>query len=92
MRPLAARGEHEGLRFARLIVVLAVLIPFAALFGRALLWGDIFGYRDAANFYLPSFEWEVGEWRAGRVPLWNPHGNLGTPHLADASSSVFYPG
>ncbi|MFV1967066.1 MAG: hypothetical protein ACC628_16690 [Pirellulaceae bacterium] len=80
------------MRSSRLIVVLAVLIPFAVLFGRPLLWGDVLGYRDAANYYLPSFEWELGEWRVGRVPLWNPHDNLGTPYLADASSSVFYPG
>jgi hypothetical protein len=84
--------EHDRLRISRLIVVLAVLVPFMGLFSRPLFWGDILGYRDAANYYLPSFEWQLRQWGAGEVPLWNPHDNLGTPHLADASSSVFYPG
>lgn len=71
---------------------LALLIPIAALFGPALVSDRSFAFRDAAHFYYPLFEWCAGEWGAGRVPLWNPQENIGTPVLADASSSIFYPG
>ncbi|MGI8978806.1 MAG: YfhO family protein [Pirellulaceae bacterium] len=71
---------------------LLVLLPVAALFGPVLLTDRSFAMRDAAHFYHPLFEWTTSEWSAGRVPLWNPHENCGVPVLADASSSVFYPG
>lgn len=71
---------------------LLVLLPVAALFGPVLLTDRSFAMRDAAHFYHPLFKWTTSEWSAGRVPLWNPHENCGVPVLADASSSVFYPG
>jgi len=69
-----------------------LLGPFLWCFGSVLVQDRSFGFRDAANYYYPLFEWECGEWRAGRVPLWNPLDDLGTPALADATSSVLYPG
>ena len=45
-----------------------------------------------ANYYYPLFEWECREWQAGRLPLWNPLDDGGTPVLADTTSSVLYPG
>jgi hypothetical protein len=60
--------------------------------GRAILLGDMFAFRDAANYYQPLFQWECQQWRAGQIPLWNPLDNCGTPALADTSSSVLYPG
>jgi hypothetical protein len=51
-----------------------------------------FAMRDSGHFYYPLFQWCCGEWAAGRVPLWNPLENCGLPVLADATSSVFYPG
>ncbi|MBC7855651.1 MAG: hypothetical protein IAF94_19645, partial [Pirellulaceae bacterium] len=71
---------------------LLVLLPMAVLFGPVLLTDRSFAMRDAAHFYHPLFKWTASEWAAGRVPLWNPHENCGVPVLADASSSVFYPG
>ena len=62
------------------------------LFGPVLFTDRSFAMRDAAHFYYPLFEWCCREWAAGRVPLWNPYENCGLPVLADASSSVFYPG
>ncbi len=57
-----------------------------------LLQNRSFGFRDAANYYYPLFEWECRECSEGRVPLWNPLDNGGTPVLADTTSSVLYPG
>ena len=71
---------------------LLILLPVAVLFGPALFTDRSFAMRDAAHFYYPLFEWTANEWGSGRVPLWNPHENCGVPVLADASSSVFYPG
>src|SRR5436853_7652911 len=71
---------------------LAVLIPIAALLGPALITDRSFALRDAGHFYYPLFEWCSREWASGRVPLWNPQENCGLPVLADATSSVFYPG
>lgn len=62
------------------------------LFWPVLAEGETFAFRDAGHYYFNLFQWCDGEWRDGRIPLWNPYENTGTPQLADASSSVFYPG
>ena len=71
---------------------LSILLPIAALFGPLLFTDRSFAMRDAAHFYHPLFEWTAHEWGQGRIPLWNPDENCGLPIVADASSSVFYPG
>ena len=76
----------------RLLILTLVLAPFLWCFGSVLFRDQSFGFRDAANYYYPLFEWECSEWRAGRVPLWNPLDNGGVPVLADTTSSVLYPG
>lgn len=73
-----------------LLALTAALILW--LFAPALTGASSFAFRDAAHFYHPLFEYLRGEWGAGRVPLWNPYENLGTPLLAENTSSVFYPG
>ncbi len=62
------------------------------LFWPALTGQASFAFRDAAHFYHPLFEWTRDQWGAGRVPLWNPHENLGVPLVGENTSSVFYPG
>jgi hypothetical protein len=79
--------KHE-----RIWIAVAALLPIAVLFGPALYKSGSFAFRDAGHFYYPLFEWCAREWGAGRIPLWNPQENLGTPVLADVSSSLFYPG
>lgn len=77
---------------ARIAVVLAVAIPLAWFFGRAICTDEMFGYRDAAHYYYP-FYWYVHEhWAHGIVPLWNPLENLGQPLAADPTAAAFYPG
>jgi hypothetical protein len=65
---------------------------FVWLFADVLFAANGFVYRDAAHFYHPLFKFIAAEWSAGRVPLWNPYENLGTPVVAQGTSSVFYPG
>lgn len=80
------------IRHSNLFLGLLVLLPLAALFGPVLFSDRSFAMRDAAHFYHPLFEWTTREWGHGRIPLWNPDENCGIPVVADASSSVFYPG
>lgn len=75
-----------------LYVCLAIAVPIAFLFGPALFSDTSFAVRDAGHFYHPLFAWCCRQWSAGQIPLWNPHENCGVPVLADATSSVFYPG
>lgn len=78
----------------RTIILISLVIggSVLSLFSRA-LWSDhAFAYRDMASFYDPLFQWSKAEWREGRFPLWNTRENTGIPVLADASSSLFYPG
>src|SRR5262245_13766677 len=76
----------------RCLVLAAVTIPFLCIFARALFYHEVLAFRDAGNFFYPLFEWQCQEWRAGRIPLWNPYDGLGVPVLADSTSSVLYPG
>ena len=77
---------------SKVVVILAVLGPFLWCFGSVLCQPRMFGFRDSANYYYPLFEWEARQWREGRIPLWNPLDNTGTPVLAETTSSVLYPG
>lgn len=75
-----------------LFILVAVVSAFLWFFGAVLFQDRSFGFRDSANYYYPLFEWETREWAAGRIPLWNPLDDTGTPVLADTTSSVLYPG
>ena len=62
------------------------------MFGGVLATSSLLAYRDASHFFAHLFQLINTEWSAGRIPLWNPYNNCGTPLLANATSSVFYPG
>ena len=65
---------------------------FLWFFGRAIIGPSNFVFRDAAHYYYPLFQLIQDQWASGTVPLWGQLDGLGTPILADATSSVFYPG
>src|SRR6478752_6333456 len=75
-----------------LLAWLVIGATIGSFFGPAIFSGRPLAFRDSAHFYYPLFQWCRGEWAAGRVPLWNPAENCGSPVLADATSSIFYPG
>ncbi|MFN0019313.1 MAG: hypothetical protein ACKVP0_13700 [Pirellulaceae bacterium] len=81
-----------AIRHSGFVIGIFVLLPVVALFGPVLFTDRAFAMRDAAHFYHPLFQWTASEWGQGRIPLWNPDENCGIPVVADASSSVFYPG
>jgi hypothetical protein len=80
------------IRHSSFVIWIFIFLPVAVLFAPVLFTDRSFAMRDAAHFYHPLFQWTAKEWGAGRVPLWNPDENCGVPVVADASSSVFYPG
>lgn len=69
--------------------LLALLL---ACFGRVLLRGEQFGYRDAAHFYYPLYQRVQQEWAKGRLPLWDASENAGMPLLGNPTAAVLYPG
>ncbi|HIQ20091.1 MAG TPA: hypothetical protein EYH34_02470, partial [Planctomycetes bacterium] len=86
---MIALGADSRARFTVLLLIGGALVW---IFADA-LWGDgVLAYRDAGHFYYPLFRFVRHEWAAGRVPLWNPYENLGTPLAGNAAASVFYPG
>ncbi len=75
------------------LLCLAALLVAWLWFTAPLLTGQrTVAFRDASSFYYPLFAWTADQWSQGRVPLWNPQDNGGTPVVGDASASVFYPG
>ncbi|HUE75068.1 MAG TPA: YfhO family protein [Pirellulaceae bacterium] len=77
---------------ARFAAALLIALPILVLFGPVLIGDRSLAIRDAAHFYHPLLKWTTEQWRNGGPPLWNPYENTGMPLLADASSSLFYPG
>lgn len=46
---------------------------------------------DLAYQVLPWFQFQAGEWHAGRLPLWDPYAWAGQPLAGQAQPGVFYP-
>src|SRR5665647_1400846 len=46
---------------------------------------------DTVNQVLPWFQFQAGEWHAGRIPLWDPFQWVGQPLLGQAQPGVAYP-
>lgn len=84
-----AEGVTRKVDGLLLLVWTAIVI---GLFWPFLTGQSLVGYRDSVQFYWPMFRWADAVWAAGEVPLWNPHDGLGRSHLAEGTSSLFYPG
>jgi hypothetical protein len=77
---------------ARLARLFCPLTLFLVCFGPVLARDRQFGFRDAADFYYPLHLRVQQEWQAGRLPLWEPEENAGTPLLGNPAAAVLYPG
>jgi hypothetical protein len=71
------------------LTCLAALV--VACYGRVLFAGEQFGFRDSAHFYYPLYARVQHEWAAGRLPLWEPGEDGGTPMLGTPMAAVLYP-
>jgi hypothetical protein len=77
---------------APLLITVCLAMLLAACYGRVLVGGEQFGYRDAVQYYYPLYARVQAEWHAGRVPFWEPGENAGMPLLGNPSAAVLYPG
>lgn len=75
-----------------LVIVGCLVLLVLACYGRALVRGEQFAYRDAAHYYYPLYQRVQTEWNAGRLPLWEPEENGGMPLLGNPTAAVLYPG
>ncbi len=78
--------------WSTLLATALITASVVGVFGPALVTDQSFAFRDAAHFYYPLFYWTAKQWKSAELPLWNPQEDLGSPVIADATSSVFYPG
>ncbi|MAF27527.1 MAG: YfhO family protein [Gemmatimonadota bacterium] len=84
VRGAGCRGALAGAIVAGLL--------FAVLFGPDLLDERVPAFRDVANYHLPVGKVVADQWRAGRVPCWNPFVACGTPLLSNPNHYALYPG
>src|SRR5258708_1211863 len=83
---------EQGRRAAWAIGLACLTALVAACFGGVLFGGRQFAFRDSARFYYPLYFRVQQEWAAGRIPLWEPGENGGTPLLGSPMAAVLYPG
>ncbi|MFN8535562.1 MAG: YfhO family protein [Dehalococcoidia bacterium] len=72
------------------IIALAVAGCFWRVFAVPGYWLPE-GGGDNASTLLPFYRFAAEEFRAGRLPLWNPYLYGGAPFAADIQAAVFYP-
>ena len=75
----------------RLLILLGATALFFWLFWRVFFQDHQFAFRDATHHYYPLYLRVQQEWSAGRLPLWNPWENGGTPLLGNPTAAVLYP-
>lgn len=57
-------------------------------------WGPVknAAMPDIITQIYPWRHFTIEAWKNGHIPLWNPYGFAGNPHLANYQSAVFFPG
>ena len=76
----------------RLTALCCPIVLSLACFASVLFHDRQFAFRDAGDFYYPLYLRVQQEWRAGRLPLWEPEENGGVPLLGNPTAAVLYPG
>lgn len=85
-------GPSRAASAAILLAAACLAALLASCYGSALFADGQFAYRDASHYYYPLYLRVQQEWRAGRLPLWDPHQNAGAPLLGNPTAAVLYPG
>jgi len=68
-------------------IALAALAPFVPMLVR----GEVPGFRDHRDYFVPMREATAGALRGLELPLWNSLSGSGEPWLANPQTGVFYP-
>lgn len=74
-------------RRSLLAIVLFGLLPFIA----PLVRGEIFSFRDHADYFVPLRHFTAESLRSGELPMWNPYNGSGERWLANPQTAIFYP-
>ena len=91
---LRAGNQVKATRSNGAIDALAALILILALsfFYAPVIWGGkLFMFVDSSRFFYPLWKWGAGVLSTGRLPLWNPDAQFGSPFLADPQMAYTYP-
>ncbi len=94
--PLAEKHHRDSLRpripeaLADCAILLAACIAF---YWKLTLSGQYtwLAGTDMAYQLLPWFQFQAGEWQAGRLPLWDPYHWFGQPLVGQVASAAAYP-
>ena len=92
-QPLQAVQNVRVMRSTGHSVVAAVIVVavVAVLFAPTLIRGEIFSFRDHADYFQPLRFFTAEALRHGVLPLWNPYNASGEPWLANPQTGIFYP-
>jgi hypothetical protein len=82
--------HHTSVRPPLWTLALYLVLPFLA-FPEIIFGGQTLYRADISWMHYPGQIFIAGEWMAGRVPLWDPYRQAGTPMLADPQIGVLYP-
>ncbi len=87
------RRQVTSLLQSRLTAPLLLLLLTIGFFWKLVLTNQYtwLGGPDIARQVLPWFQYQVGEWQRGRLPLWEPYQWGGQPLAAQAQPGALYP-
>jgi len=77
--------------FSKAIPILLLTALALLFFSEVLFQNKIFVHRDLSRFFYPLREFNVTQFLSGKIPLWDPYIQCGSPHLAELQTCVFYP-
>jgi hypothetical protein len=72
----------------------AVLLAVVALFYWKLVLTNQYTWLEAPDYayqVLPWYQFQAGEWHAGRIPLWDPNNWVGQPLIGQGQPGAAYP-
>ena len=82
------KWQHKTTDCLALLSLAAMLMSFC---DEIIFSGKIPFFRDLAAYFYPIKFSVAGSFKAGHLPLWEPHMATGFPILAEFQSAVFYP-
>jgi len=82
------KWQHKMTDCLALLSLAAMLMSFC---DEIIFSGKIPFFRDLAAYFYPIKFSVAGSFKAGHLPLWEPHMATGFPILAEFQSAVFYP-
>jgi hypothetical protein len=83
-----ARGWLMATAWPALLLIICIGFFWKLVLTNQYTWLD---HPDMANQVLPWYQFQAGEWHAGRIPLWDPYLWGGQPLLGQGQPGAAYP-